>query len=48
MVKFFKLKYHKMADIKSTYRLPWPKYERIFKIITLKEDLESYQKYTVR
>jgi hypothetical protein len=30
-----------------TYRLPWLKYDNIFKIISLKEDFESYQIYIV-
>lgn len=42
-----------MADndvnsVNSEYRLPWIKYENIFKIVKLKEDFESYQKYLVR
>jgi len=39
-----------MADkaVNSEYRLPWIKYENIFKILKLKEDFESYQKYFVR
>lgn len=28
--------------------LPWPKYDHIFKIISLKEDFENYQKYIVK
>ncbi|CAI6372627.1 unnamed protein product [Macrosiphum euphorbiae] len=32
----------------KTYRLPWSKYENIFKIIDLKEDFEKYQKFNVR
>jgi hypothetical protein len=32
----------------KTYRLPWSKYDNIFKIIGLKEDFESYQKCNVR
>lgn len=31
-----------------TYRFPWPKYDDIFKIISLKEDFESFRKYIVR
>jgi len=32
----------------KTYRLPWSKYDNIFKIIDLKEDFETYQKFNVR
>jgi len=32
----------------KTYHLPWSKYDNIFKIIGLKEDFESYQKFNVR
>jgi len=32
----------------KTYRLPWSKYDNIFKIIDLKEDFERYQKFNVR
>ncbi|KAE9521781.1 hypothetical protein AGLY_017832 [Aphis glycines] len=35
-------------DICKTYRLPWSKYDNIFKIIDLKEDFETYQKFNVR
>jgi hypothetical protein len=34
--------------IGKTYRLPWSKYDNIFKIIGLKEDFESYQQFNVR
>jgi len=38
----------RFADGAKIYKLPWPKYDKIFKIISLKEDFESYQKYIVR
>jgi len=37
-----------LNSVNSDYRLPWIKYENIFKIVKLKEDFESYQKYLVR
>ncbi|KAL4131744.1 hypothetical protein QTP88_009016 [Uroleucon formosanum] len=33
---------------RKTYHLPWLRYDNIFKIIDLKEDFETYQRFNVR